>query len=56
MVALKARCLGVTLSWSHACAARHGGAFFWSFAQKMAPKPCGFKVMFQLAEHGGSDA
>ena len=28
---------------SHAFAARHGDAFFWSFAQKMVPRPCGFE-------------
>jgi hypothetical protein len=41
---------------SHALAARHGDSFFWSFAQKMVPRPCGSEVMFQLAEHGGSGA
>jgi hypothetical protein len=28
-------------------ATRHGGSFFWSFAQKMAPRPGGFEVMFR---------
>jgi len=28
-------------------AARHGDAFFWSFAQKMVPRPCGSEAMFR---------
>jgi hypothetical protein len=35
---------------SHAQAARHGDAFFWSFAQKMVPRSCGFEVIFRIKE------
>jgi hypothetical protein len=37
---------GVRFQLIHALAARHGDSFFWSFAQKMVPRPCGFTVIF----------
>jgi hypothetical protein len=38
--------IGVRFQLIHALAARHGDSFFWSFAQKMVPRPCGFTVIF----------
>jgi len=35
---------GVRFQLIHALAARHGDSFFWSFAQKMVPRPSGFEV------------
>jgi hypothetical protein len=36
--------IGVRFQLILALAARHGDSFFWSFAQKMVPRPCGFEV------------
>jgi hypothetical protein len=36
--------IGVRFQLIHALAARHGDSFFWSFAQKMVLKVCGFEV------------
>jgi hypothetical protein len=38
------------LVFIQAIAARHGDSFFWSFAQKMVPRPDGSEVMFQRKE------
>jgi len=38
--------IGVRFQLTHAIAARHGDSFFWSFAQKMVPRPDGFEGMF----------
>ena len=36
--------IGVRFQFIYALAARNGGPFCCSFAQKMVPRPCGFEV------------
>ena len=43
--------IGVRFQLIHALAARHGDSFFWSFAQKMVPRPCDFRVIFACPKY-----
>jgi hypothetical protein len=47
--------IGVRFQLIHALAARHGDSFFWSFAQKMVPRPGSLRVVFARPKYPAFD-